>query len=168
MSVKDNAEEVKSFALMPVGRAPDTGHRWHMHIAFVEDNLQPDPMMLRSGEEVVIDFKTRLLFNPAINTAKIRKKVELRIQAKLQGAADIGNVQAWHLRGYFTVCFDNVSHPVFVFTLQRRHQLGRRRFLIWICGRLCQAALVVGPCRHETITLARSILKKSGGVRRAM
>ena len=45
--VKDDAEQIKSFAFVPVRRAPDSGDRGHMNVIFIKQNLEPQSMKFR-------------------------------------------------------------------------------------------------------------------------
>ncbi len=45
MIVKDNPEEIESFALVPIRSAPDACNRRHVRIIFVQQDLQAQPVM---------------------------------------------------------------------------------------------------------------------------
>ena len=123
MPLKDNAEKVKRFALVPVCRPPHSGNGWHAHVVFVEQDLQPEAMMLRSRKQVIINFKARFLFDPSICAAKVRQKIEFRIRAGFQSGTHINNMHRRNNCGNLTVRLDNFRYPLRVFTLQRRHQM---------------------------------------------
>ena len=114
-------------------------------------------MVFGSRKQMIVDFKTRLFFKTSIDAAKIRKEIEPRIRAGLESGAHVNNMRRWYNNSDFSVRFNNFSYPIGVFTLQRRHQLGRRRFLIWICRWLRQVGLFVFPGGHEAIAPARTI-----------
>ena len=79
---------------------------------------------------MIVDFKARFLFYASVGAAKVRQKIKLRIGAGFESGTHVNNMQRGNNSGYFTVSLDNFGYPVRMFTLQRRHQLGRRRFLI--------------------------------------
>src|SRR5882672_12544583 len=105
MSVKDNAKKIERFAFMPVCRTPNAGHGWHMSVAFIQQNLQPEPMMPRGREQMVINFEARLLYDTAVGAANVCEKIKLRIRSGFQRGAHVNNMQARHDCGHFAVCF---------------------------------------------------------------
>src|SRR5207302_1904754 len=126
MSVKDDAEEIESLALMPVCGSPNARHRRYMNITFVKFNLQSKPVMLCGREEMIVNLETRLFFYAAVDATKISQKIKLRIRPSLQRAAYVNDMQLGDYRGHLAEGFDNLRHPVSVLKLQRRHPAGRR------------------------------------------
>ena len=121
MSVKDDSEKIKRFALMPVSRPPNSGDGRQMNIIFLEQHLQPKPVMLGGGKEVVINFESRLFFDSAIHATKIGQKVKARLRPDLKLTADVGNVESRNGRGHFAERLDDLTDPIRMCTLQRRH-----------------------------------------------
>src|SRR6185503_8617889 len=128
MPFEDNAEEVKRFALVPVCRPPYTGDSRHARVVFVQQDFQTDSMVLGGRKQMVVDFKTRFLFDPSISAAKVRQEIKLRFGAGFERGAHVNYVQRWNDGGNFTKRLDNFGYPMLVLALQRRHQMGRRRF----------------------------------------
>src|SRR6266849_7236788 len=124
MSVKDDAEEIESLALMPVCGSPNARNRRHMNVTFVKLNLQSKPVMLGGREEMVVNLETRLFFHATIDATKISQKIKVRLRPSCQCVANVNDMQSGNYRGHLAECFDNLSHPVSVFMLQRRHQAG--------------------------------------------
>ena len=117
MSVEDNTEEIVSFALMPVCRAPNAGNGRHVNVAFIQKDFQPEPVVLRGGEQMIVDFKARLLFNAAVSAANVGEEIEPRIGFGFQRGSHFNNMQRRHNRGHFAEGLNNLGYPVAVFTL---------------------------------------------------
>src|SRR5574341_124056 len=71
MTVEDHAEQIVSLPFVPVCGAPDAGHGRHMRVCFVQQHLQPHPVILCRREQVIVHFEAGLFFRPAIKPAQI-------------------------------------------------------------------------------------------------
>src|ERR1700754_3768766 len=76
MSVEDDAKQIKRLALVPIRGAPHAGNGRHVRVFFTQHDLQTHAMMFCSGEEMIIDFETRVFFNAAIRATDVRQKIE--------------------------------------------------------------------------------------------
>src|SRR5258706_2164411 len=107
--------------------------------------------MFRGGKQVVVNFKARLFLDSSVRAAEVSQEIKFSIRAGFESGTDVNNMQRRNNGGDFVVRLDNFSYPVCMFTLQRRHQQGRRRSLILISFRLWLAGLTVFPSGHEAI-----------------
>src|SRR5438876_4953688 len=76
--IEDHAEQIVCLALVPVCRTPNCRNGRHMNVVVVQYDFQPQSMMPGGGEEMIVNFKTRLFLRTSIDTAKIRKKIEFQ------------------------------------------------------------------------------------------
>src|SRR6185369_94217 len=83
MTVKNHSKQIISFALMPVCGAPNGSHALHMHVFFIQLDLNPKAMMFCRREQVIVNFEPRLFFHSSIDAAKIGKKVETAFRPTL-------------------------------------------------------------------------------------
>src|ERR1041385_7416451 len=111
MTVKDHAEHVEGFALVPVRCFPNAGHGRDVRVFLVKQYFQSDAMVFSRREKVVIHFETRLLFNAAIRTTDISKKVETCVWRRLQKFASLDNAFARHDDRRLAESEDYFAHP---------------------------------------------------------
>ena len=74
-------------------------------------------MMLCSREEMIVDFKPRLFFRPAIKATQIRKKVELQTRSGFEKSAGLNDVFARNDDGCLAQRLDNFANPFRTLTL---------------------------------------------------
>jgi hypothetical protein len=48
--IKDHAKQIKRLTLVPIPRSPNSTNRGHVNVSFVQQNLQPDPVVLLRRE----------------------------------------------------------------------------------------------------------------------
>src|SRR6185369_14704406 len=117
MTVKNHSKQIVSFALMPVCGAPNGSHALHMHVFFIQLDLNPKAMMFCRREQVIVNFEPRLFFHSSIDAAKIGKKVETAFRPTLKKRADRVDEFLRNNNGGFTKCLDYLTQPFWVFTL---------------------------------------------------
>ena len=123
MTLEDNAKQIKRLAFMPVCRAPDTSHRRHPRVRFVQENLQAKPVMPGSRKQMVVDFEPGLFLKTAIGAAKVGKEIELRIRTGLQRRAHVDDVLGGYYGGYFAQRFNYFGDPIRICLVKREYQL---------------------------------------------
>src|SRR5262249_22292871 len=84
MIIKDHPKQIVGFALVPIRAAPHWGDAGYVRVILVEDNLQSHPVKLCGREQMIVDFKARLFFRTAIETAQVRKKIEFQARGAFQ------------------------------------------------------------------------------------
>ena len=81
MTLKDDAEEIKSLTLVPVCCSPNSGDSRYAHVCFVKQNLQPQPVIFGGRKQMIVNFETRLFLHTSIGAAKVRKEIKLGFRA---------------------------------------------------------------------------------------
>lgn len=117
MIVKDDAKQIKGFAFVPIGRAPNTGNGGHVRVVFVQQHLQTNAMKFRCGKQVIIDLEARFLFGSTIEAANVRQEIEFQARRGLQKGAGRHDVFAGNDDRSFAQRFGYGPDPFRMFTL---------------------------------------------------
>ena len=126
MAVEDDAEQIERFAFVPVGCAPDAGDGRHVRVVFVQQNFQTQAMMLRCRKQMIVDFETRIFFDPRSAPQRSARKSNVASGPVFRAQHTSTICSRGTIDRHFAERFDDLGDPVRVLTLQRRHQLGRR------------------------------------------
>src|SRR5512139_4055350 len=76
MAFKINAHQIVGLAFMPISGSPDTGNRGNICIIFTQKHLKAKPLVVRGGEEMIVDLETRVFLRPTVAAAKVGKHVK--------------------------------------------------------------------------------------------
>ena len=112
MSVEDNSKQIESFAFVPICRAPNAGNCRHVRVVFVNNDLQPQAMMLCCRKQMVVHFESRLFFHTAVRTANIRKEIKLRVRASFKFRTYFNDVSCRNDRCDFAQRLDDLASPI--------------------------------------------------------
>ena len=71
---------------------------------------------------MIVDFKPRFFFDPAVRAADVRQKIEARFRIGFQKRTRRHDVFARHDDRDLVERINHVGDPLRMFTLERRHQ----------------------------------------------
>src|SRR5439155_4654022 len=151
MSVEDYPKKIVRLALVPVRGAPNSGDGRHVYVVFVEQDLEPEPLITLRRKEVIVDFKTWVFFRPTIESAQVGEEIKLEARSQFHEPARGHYLLAWDGNRRLAQRFDNFGGPIRVFTLKRRRNQRRRAYLLGVTGLIVLDCLLSVLFVHLTL-----------------
>src|SRR3989442_1288417 len=120
-------------------------------VVFVQQDLEPEPLITRGRKQVIVDFKTWLCFRPTIESAQVGEEIKFETRSYFHETARGHYVLAWNRYRRLAQRFDNIGGPIRVFTLKRRRDQRRRVCLLGVTGLIVLDCLLSVLFFHLTL-----------------